>query len=297
MRIKILYEDKYILAIDKPSGISVHHDGRSKEKTITDWVLKNYPKLKGVGEPIKISKTSEEAQNFSSCALPRVRGGTLGDKNFELLSRPGIVHRLDKETSGVLIIVKNKKAFAYFNKQFMERRIKKTYVAIVSGWVNPPAGGDHGIVNKPIGRSPSDFRRRLAGRGARGELREAITEYKVLKRFTAPAEHKTESSENFHSCALPRVRGGTLGDVNFQNSPLNKFSYLEIHPKTGRTHQIRVHMKYLNHPIVCDSLYAPNNPCPKNINRLALHAKSIEFENPKGKIIKIESPLPNFLKI
>ena len=260
MKIKILYEDKDILAIDKPSGISVHHDGRSKEKTITDWVLKNYPKLKGVGEPI-----------------------TFDDKEID---RPGIVHRLDKETSGVLIIVKNKKAFAYFKKQFMERKIKKTYYAIVSGWVKD----DHGVIAKPIGRSPSDFRRRLAGRGARGELREAVTEYKVLKRFQAPA------CKNFSSCALPRVRGGTLGDKNFYKLAPEKFSLLEIHPKTGRTHQIRVHMKYLNYPVVCDTLYAPKNPCPKNIKRLALHAKSIEFKDLKGKIIKIESPLPKEFK-
>ncbi|KKR62562.1 MAG: Pseudouridine synthase, RluA family, partial [Parcubacteria group bacterium GW2011_GWA2_40_37] len=71
-----------------------------------------------------------------------------------------------------------------------------------------------------------------------------------------------------------------------------KFSYLEIKPKTGRTHQIRVHMKYLNHPVVCDSLYNPDQPCPKGLKRLALHAKSIEFTNLQEKIIKVESPLP-----
>ncbi|MFZ2072191.1 MAG: RluA family pseudouridine synthase, partial [Minisyncoccia bacterium] len=241
MKIKVLYEDKDVLVIDKPSGISVHPDGKSKEKTITDWVLKNYPKMKNVGEPMCLLKTSEEAQNFSSCALPRVRGGTLGDKNFELLPRPGIVHRLDKDTSGVLLLAKNQKAYEFLKDQFKNREIKKTYNAIVSGWVK----NDHGIINKPIGRSPSDFRRRLAGRGARGELREAITEYKVLKRF--------------------------------ENKKREKFTYLEVKPKTGRTHQIRVHMKFLNHPVVCDSLYDPKGLCIKGIDRLALHAKSIEF--------------------
>ena len=253
MKIKILYEDKDVLAIDKPSGISVHADGKTKEKTITDWVFKNYPKLKGVGEPV-----------------------TFDNKEID---RPGIVHRLDKETSGVLLIVKTKKAFAHFKKQFMDREIKKTYYAIVSGWVK----NDHGIINKPIGRSPSDFRRRLAGRGARGELREAITKYKVLKRFEALCVGERSDLENLKRSDLKETQ---------------KFTYLEIHPKTGRTHQIRVHMKFINHPVVCDSLYAPKNPYPKGLNRLALHAKSIEFNlpaqtgNPKGKIIKIESPLP-----
>lgn len=259
-KIKILYEDKDILAIDKPSGVMVHSDGRSKEKTITDWVLKNYPKLKGIGEPVTF--------------------------NEQEIDRPGIVHRLDKETSGVLLIMKTKNAFAYFKKQFMNREVKKVYNAIVSGWVK----NDHGIINKPIGRSPSDFRRRLAGRGARGEMREAVTEYKVLKRFEAPI------SKNFSSCALPRVRGGTLGDKNFQKSSLKKFTFLEVKPKTGRTHQIRVHMKFLNHPVACDSLYDPKGFCPKNIGRLALHAKSIEFKDLKGKTIKIESKLPKEFK-
>ncbi len=269
MKIKILYEDKNILVIDKPSGIVVHADGRSKEPTVTDWVIKNYPKMKNVGEPMTF----------------------LGKE----IKRPGVVHRLDKETSGVLVLAKNQKAHEFLKSQFMDREIKKKYIAIVSGWVK----NDHGIINKPIGRSPSDFRRRLAGRGARGELREAITEYKVLKRFTAPCV------QNFSSCALPRVRGGTLGDKNFKHTA--PFSYLEVKPKTGRTHQIRVHMKYLNHPVVCDSLYNPKGPLPSlpltkgeekggGHCRLMLHAKSIEFKDLRGKIIKVESPVPKEFK-
>jgi len=236
MKIKILYEDKDVLAINKPSGVMVHSDGRSDEETVTDWVMKNYPELKGVGEPVTF--------------------------NNEEIDRPGIVHRLDKETSGVLLIVKNKKSFSYYKKQFMDRKIKKTYVAIVSGHVK----NDKGTIDKPIGRSPTDFRRRLSGRGARGEMREAVTEYKVIKRFEDEAG--------------------------------NKFTYLEVYPKTGRTHQIRVHMKFLNHPVACDALYAPKNPCPEGLNRLALHAKLIEFRNLKGKTIKVESPVPkDFLKV
>jgi len=165
------------------------------------------------------------------------------------------VHRLDKDTSGVLLLAKNQKAHQFLKEQFQNRTIKKTYVAIVSGWMKD----DRGVINKPIGRSPSDFRRWLCGRGARGELREAITEYKVLKRFIDKKE---------------------------------KYTYIEVKPKTGRTHQIRVHMKFLNHPVVCDSLYNPSGTCPKEISRMALHAKSIEFNTLKGETIKIESPIP-----
>ena len=236
MKIKVLYEDKDILVIDKPSGISVHPDGRSKAYTITDWVLENYPKLKGVGEPMAFDGKE--------------------------IDRPGIVHRLDKDTSGVLLIVKNAKSFSHFKKQFMDREIKKIYLAVVSGWFK----NERGIIDVPIGRSPSDFRRKLAGRGARGELRPAVTVYKVLKRFSAKGGPASGGEEN-------------------------KFTYLEISPKTGRTHQIRVHMKYLNHPVVCDSLYNPTGVCPIGLKRLALHAKSIEFKDLKGKTIKVESPL------
>jgi 23S rRNA pseudouridine1911/1915/1917 synthase len=217
-KIKILYEDKDILAIDKPSGISVQNDEKSKEKVILDFFSKKYP---------------------------------------------GIVlaHRLDKETSGVLLLAKNQRAFLFLKDQFKNRTIKKIYNAIVSGFFKD----DHGFINKPIGRSPSDFRRRLAGRGARGEMREAITEYKVIKKI--------------------------------EDKKGNKFTYLEVFPKTGRTHQIRVHMKYLNKPVVCDTLYDPKGFCPKSFGRLALHAKNIEFKNLKKKVIKIDSPVPKeFLK-
>lgn len=269
MKIKVLYEDSNILVIDKPSGVLVHSStiseasvsGKSKEKTITDWVLKNYPKMKNVGEPMG-----------------------------EML-RPGIVHRLDRETSGVLILAKNQKAHTFLKKQFMDRVIKKTYVAVVNGFVKE----DRGVINKPIGRSPSDFRRHLAGRGARGVLREAITEYKVLKRFEALSSDKKIQVKP--QVISPRFTlKGSDTTKKLPVASLQKFTYLEIFPKTGRTHQIRVHMKFLNHPVVCDSLYNPGGDCPEGLARLALHAKSIEFKDLKGKTVKVESVIPREFK-
>lgn len=216
MKIKILYEDTNILAIDKPAGIMVHPDERSEKETILDIFQKKYPKVE-------------------------------------------IVHRLDRDTSGVMLLAKNAKAHEFLKQQFQGRTVKKVYNAIVNGTVK----SEKGKIDKPIGRSPKDFRRWLAGRGARGELREAITEYTVLKRF------------------------------NIGRQP---FSFLEIRPKTGRTHQIRVHLKYLSFPVVCDSLYNPDGVCPKGLKRVGLHAKSIEFKNLAGKTIKIESPLPKDIK-
>lgn len=272
VKIKILYEDKDILAIDKPSGVAVHPDLHSKEKTISDWFVKSYPKAKNVGEPMFITGKGEEKIE---------------------IKKPGVVHRLDRETSGVLLLAKNQKAYEFLKDQFKNREVKKTYNAIVSGFVKK----DHDIINKPIGRSPRDFRRYLAGRGARGEMREAITEYRVLKRFQAKAYQKFSPRGSHFEPKAPKE--GRRGKIFGTLSP---FTYLEIHPKTGRTHQIRVHMKFINHPVVCDSLYNPDSPCPKEFKRLVLHAKSIEFDLPaqagdlKGKTLKIESPLPREFK-
>ncbi len=179
---------------------------------------------------------------------------TIQDEFLRKYPKLEIVHRLDRETSGVLILAKNAKAHEFLKTQFQERTIKKIYHAIVSGSVK----NDRGTINKPIGRSPKDFRRRLAGRGARGEMRDAITEYRVLK----------------------RIKG---------------YTYIELKPKTGRTHQIRVHMKYLNHPVAGDALYNPEDTKTK---RMMLHALSIEFKNLAGKTVKVESKLPaEFTKV
>ena len=260
MKIKILYEDKDILAIEKPSGILTHPDLHSQDKTILDIFIKKYPKLE-------------------------------------------VVHRLDRDTSGVMLFAKNKKTHEFLKNQFANREVKKTYITIVNGSVK----NDHGTINKPIGRSPKDFRRWLAGRGARGELREAITEYKVLKRFEITTPNPLLRKEGRDS--LPPDKGGLRG-VEFeftspQPSPYKgegrKFTFLEIKPKTGRTHQIRVHMKFLNHPVVGDTLYNPNGPLPnlplikgekKGGGRMFLHARSIEFKDLKGKTIKVESKIP-----
>ncbi len=254
MKIKVLFVDKNVLAINKPAAISVHPDGRSKEKTIADWLISNYPSIKNVGEPMLVEN--------------------------EKILRPGIVHRLDKETSGVLLVAKNQKTFLFLKEQFQNHKIKKTYRMFVYGFVTDPKAslltGKKGVIDVPIGRSQKDIRTFTAGRGARPPLKEAVTEYIILDKFEDPSP-------------TPSQKEGTRE---------TKFSYVEAYPKTGRTHQIRVHMRYINHPIVSDPLYRGAKELALGMKRLALHSYSITFRLPSGELKTVKSPLPaDFRKV
>jgi len=224
--IQIIYEDEDIAAINKPAGLIVHSDGRTNEPTLSDWVLENYPQTKDVGEPVVLAGGSK-------------------------ISKHGIVHRLDRDTSGVMLVAKNQETFLFLKRQFQDRKIKKVYHAIAYGKFKE----ERGTIDKPIGKSKGDFRRFAVGADTRGVLRDATTEYKVL-------------------C-------GT-----------NEFSYLEVYPKTGRTHQIRVHLRSVQHPVVCDKLYAPKKECAPGLERTALHALSVDFSLRGNKRMKLEAPLP-----
>ncbi|HRH32472.1 MAG TPA: RluA family pseudouridine synthase, partial [bacterium] len=163
MNPEILFENDAYLVINKPAGLVVHGDGKTKEPTLVDWLLEQYPEIKDVGEPLII-------ENLATSHYPL---GTL------VIPRPGIVHRLDRETSGVMIVAKTPEAFEYFKDAFKNREIAKTYNAFVFGHVKE----NEDTIDAPIARSKSDFRKWSAQRGARGEKRNAITDYKVLKRF------------------------------------------------------------------------------------------------------------------
>lgn len=232
MNIQTLYEDENYLIVNKPSGLIVHSDGKTKEPTLTAWILEKHPEMKEVGEPL------------------RLRSGQAPNEEVSI-DRPGIVHRLDKETSGALVLAKNQKAFLDLKKKFQNRKVLKKYHAFVYGKIKD----DDGTINLPIARSRSDFRKWSAERGARGESREAVTHYSVLKKGK---------------------------DATF----------VEAIPKTGRTHQIRVHFKAIHHPVVGDKLYAPNKPTLFGLNRLALHSFSLGFESIDGKRIDIAAEYP-----
>ncbi len=228
---KIIFEDDSIIVVDKPSGMSVHADSRSTAPTLVDWLLARYPDLAGVGE------------------TQRLRDGTV-------IERPGIVHRLDRETSGALVVARTPQAYARLKKQFARREVHKTYRAFVYGVVKE----DRGLIDKPLGRARGSGSRRSV-RDPHGTLREAQTAFRTIARTGAAA--------------------------------LAPASYIEVFPKTGRTHQIRVHLAYTHHPVVGDALYAAGQPLILGFSRLALHALSLSFTHPStGAQVIYTAPLP-----
>lgn len=222
----IIYEDADLVAINKPAGIMTHPDTHTTDGTLSDWFLATYPNTKDVGE-------TQTLQN-----------GTV-------IHRPGVVHRLDRDTSGVLVFAKTPESHAFLKHAFKEREVEKMYLAIVYGLLRERVG----TIDFPIGRSRKDFRLRSAQPKARGTLRDAVTEYKVV---------------------------GEAGE----------YSLLEVRPKTGRTHQIRVHLKAIHHPIVADALYAPDRIQAFSLSRVALHAYELRLPRPDGTTLTLIAPLP-----
>lgn len=227
--IVVLYEDHDVLIIDKPAGLVVHDDGRNDESTVVDWFLTRVPEARNVGEP------------------GNAQDGTP-------LERSGVVHRLDRDTSGILVLVKHQDAFLHLKEQFHDHHVQKEYRAFVYGTMRERWG----TIDRAIGRNAKDFRLRSAQRGAKGTLRPAVTDWELIGQSTTHA-------------------------------------YLRVLPKTGRTHQIRVHMKAIGKPIVCDELYAPENlrtGYNLGFTRLALHAYSLTLTLPSGEKKTVIAPLP-----
>jgi len=221
----IIFEDKSILILDKPSGWIVNSAVTTKEQpVIQKWLKDNFD--------YEISKDD--------------------------FLRSGIVHRIDKETSGLLIVAKTKTTFKELQRQFKEREVEKTYITLVHGKISP----ERGTIEVPVGRLP--WRRDRFGIVAGG--RNSKTNYKLLDLYKKDDDY---------------------------------YSLLECFPKTGRTHQIRIHMKHINHAIVGDYFYAGRKTsrrdrewCP----RLFLHAQKVNFTHPVlNKKIKFELSLPNDL--
>ncbi|MDA1347541.1 MAG: RluA family pseudouridine synthase [Chloroflexi bacterium] len=213
--LSVVHEDSDLLVVDKPAGMTVHPGPGHRSGTLANAVLARCPDLHGIG-------------------------GTL---------RPGIVHRLDKNTSGLIVVAKNQKAHTRLSFQLKQRRFKKVYVALLRGRLSPAEA----IIEAPIGRDPRD-RKRMA---VVATGREAITRYIVLEYLAG-------------------------------------YSLVEVTPTTGRTHQIRVHLSSLGHPLVGDSVYGQAHT---GLDRHFLHAKILGFEHPStGATVEFRAELPSELR-
>src|SRR4030042_2629238 len=213
--LKGVYEDKYVIGMDKPAGLLVHPAAGQKSGTLVNAILARCPDL---GE---------------------IKGSI----------RPGIVHRLDKDTSGLMMVAKNDAAHASLSRQIKQRSIKKTYIALVLGQLTP----ERGAIEAPVGRHPGDRKRMAVVSGGR----EAKTEYRVIKYLD--------------DCTL-----------------------LEVMPETGRTHQIRVHLSAIGHPVFGDRIYGKRSPI---LGRQFLHAHKLGFVLPStGKFVEFTSELPRELQ-
>lgn len=231
MDLPVIFEDDYLIVVDKPSGVVVNRADSAKEETVQDFAEKRVQK-------------SESDEEFNS--------------------RGGIVHRLDKDTSGVLVIAKTSDAFQKLKNQFKSRTTTKKYLALVHGKVEP----SQGVIDAPIERSP--FNRMQFGVFPGG--REAQTKYKTVGVYELSGEDKGQ----------------------------NIVTLVELEPKTGRTHQIRVHMKYIGHPLVSDPIYGGRKQGKKDLSwcpRLFLHAKELTVAHPgSGEEMMFEAELPDELK-
>jgi len=212
--LKVIFEDNDLIVINKPTGLTVHPGAGQREHTLVNALLSHCATLSGIGGK----------------------------------ERPGIVHRLDKETSGCLVVAKNDIAHRELSKQFAARTVEKIYLALVAGKPHKPTG----VIEESIGRHPV-HRQRMQVTSLRG--RTATTEYSVIR-----------SSD--------------------------QASLIECRLHSGRTHQIRVHLHHLGHPVLGDKMYAPR--FAKNFPRQMLHAWKLGFRHPRtGEMKNFEAPLPD----
>lgn len=226
LAIPIIFENEHFIIINKPAGIQVHPSTNREEKILTDWIKTNYPEILTVG----------------------------GD-----ISRPGIVHRLDRDTSGILVIAKTAESFSALKEQFHDRLTTKTYHALIYG--NLPE--QTGTISLPLVRKKDSLKRVPARKNTNysGKIREAVTEYRVIRSYP-------------------------------------QFDFVEVSPKTGRTHQIRAHFAALRHSVVGDMLYMGKDE--KNLpighpDRQLLHASRLSFDL-FGNHYDFEAPLPEDFK-
>jgi len=246
--LKIVFEDDYFLVIDKAPGIVVTSSETQKEPSLEDNLKNEY-------------------------------------KIFAL--RSGIVHRLDKDTSGLLVVGKNNEIVENLQSQFKERTIQKEYLALVHGFIESP-----GKIDAPIFRNPGNREKFIVDdESLSASSKEAVTQYQPEQKLIMGREAKERVFSGFNKIQLRKM----------ENTKYGEFTLLLCHPQTGRTHQIRVHLKYIGHPIVGDEKYGGKKTVRLDhrwCKRQFLHAAKLELMHPiTGKKMVFESKLPEDLKV
>jgi len=229
LKMEVIFSNKDVIAINKPAAVLVHRTSakRTGEETVADEIVKQFPEVRSVGD--------------------------------DPAMRPGIVHRLDKDTSGVLLVARNQEAFEYLKKLFQRREIKKEYLALVYGGVKTD-----GIIRKPIGLRPGTTKHSVNAKQMK-MVKEAVTRYEVEEQFE-------------------------------KNEGKDIYTLLRVFPETGRTHQIRVHLASISHPVVGDALYGGKKERRKKGERLMLHARVLELTLPSGEKMHFEAEPPESFK-
>lgn len=249
---EIIYEDRDILVVDKPANLVVNRSKTCKEDTLQDQLSRYF----GLRTDLGI-------------------GG-----------RAGIVHRLDRETSGLLIVAKSQEAFDFLQRQFKERKVQKEYVGLVHGFIRDESGEILGQVAR-VGK--------FGKFGVVNGGRAAATQFQVSQRLKF-------RKDSFYELIQKSVNGYGINQsrINYLKQHAQDYTLTRLFPKTGRTHQLRVHLKSIGHPVVSDSLYDPAKLLKFDriwCSRLFLHATRLAFIHPKTqKSLEFSLGLPNDLK-
>lgn len=263
----IIFEDDAVLVLDKPAGWVVNRSYTYAEPTVQEWMEKRL----SANSKIQTCLTGRQVPSFKALATDdQSQEIEFGTPEEIFSKRSGVVHRLDKDTSGVLLLAKTPKALAELMRQFKSRETEKTYLALVHGKVVP----QEGIIRLPMDRHPIE--RTKFSIQASGRMSE--TQYKVME-------------------YLPGLPGGMHAR---KGKSYQGFTLVELTPKTGRTHQIRVHMSAIKHPLVSDTLYSGKKILALDLEwcpRQFLHAKKLCFNHPVSQErLCFESPLPSDLQ-
>ncbi|OGZ61182.1 MAG: hypothetical protein A2919_00260 [Candidatus Spechtbacteria bacterium RIFCSPLOWO2_01_FULL_43_12] len=223
MQPEVIYESEDLIVVNKPAGMLTHKTPTSKEYMLVDFILEKYPQVKNVGEDPE---------------------------------RPGIVHRLDRDTSGLIVVAKTQDAYEKLKKLFHDREIEKKYYALVWGVPREYKG----VIEKEI--------KTIKGK-----------KY-TIEQFSQKETEKSRPATTFWEA-----------ERKFRD-----FSLLKVSPKTGRTHQIRVHLASIGHPIVCDKLYAGKKKCPEGLDRMFLHSYFLKIPFNQSTVLEFEIDMPEELK-